>query len=673
MANEGLQTETGILSVAGKFAHYLHETRSLERTALAWQGGAIKKAGSLQWNNPENIESGTSGIILLLIELYRQTNDAIHLHLIDDAIEDLIRYCKEHSTYNYSLYTGRAGAAYVLMEYYRLTGRPDIPAICLDMLSSCTEVYLESEYTSDYLYNGRAGTLLVLLMLYNITGASSLLTTIDRFVAVIISHMHLSVDGCYWVSKEELNLRPSCGFAFGAAGIKYVLDRVARGCPGSKLENWTGEIERYINSCRVNEYGNWGNYERDITDVESLEKYVNLYTNNDPRVFKPGNEYGWASGTTGVCFALHNRQSKALPPLPEMTSFIHTAANGEELNYLYDGLAGMGLYYWEKDEPGCRFILEKIIAALTDKLLTEGDISCKGGLLHGKPGWLYFLLKTNGERPHDENILAPFLNVAATGKHALPALSMEATAVKKSILEKCYPRTVSFLGHIASTHFQEYLNKSFTGGAKELQQFRHFIESLHQHLQLAKYERLMDLFLFENAWDELKQSAQRSSYRLYIEEWVRGQKAMDFLARSSERLLCETLAISQKLTILQTKWDWSFEDEFGKIDKSHANNTTAPPAQFQYIIQLDAANGIDELFLRDDLLLLFRSFDRPKIVRQVLAEINDYIRSLSAPTLHQLLLKISETPNVGDYLDKLDNIILYEIRQWIMKGILVAV
>jgi len=55
----------------------------------------------------------------------------------------------------------------------------------------------------------------------------------------------------------------------------------------------------------------------------------------------------------------------------------------------------------------------------------------------------------------------------------------------------------------------------------------------------------------------------------------------------------------------------------------------------------------------------------------VLYEVNHYLRSLPEQLLKKMLLEFTEGPNTKDFIDKSANITLYEIRQWLLKGILI--
>ena len=77
-----------------------------------------------------------------------------------------------------------------------------------------------------------------------------------------------------------------------------------------------------------------------------------------------------------------------------------------------------------------------------------------------------------------------------------------------------------------------------------------------------------------------------------------------------------------------------------------------------------------EFGLKQDTLMLLELFKTPRPVRQALSAIKQYIRTLPEQTLRELLISLSESRNVQDFIEQSDNIALFKIRQWLCRGIL---
>src|SRR5579872_3650834 len=118
----------------------------------------------------ENIDTGTSGMLLLILDMYQRTQKPSYLAFANDAILRLVEWCRSHPTNNYALYTGRGGVAYLLIRRYMLDGDRSYLHLATELLKPANDRFLHSRYTTDYLYDGRAGTLLVLAYLYRMTG-----------------------------------------------------------------------------------------------------------------------------------------------------------------------------------------------------------------------------------------------------------------------------------------------------------------------------------------------------------------------------------------------------------------------------------------------------------------------------------------------------------------------
>src|SRR6185437_11664576 len=194
---------------------------------------------------PESIDTGVSGIALLLIDLYRYTGKEKYLNAADRLISSLLNHCKTHPNNDYSLYKGRGSVIYLLIMRYHTGGGQSLIEECLDLIRPADKEYLHSAYTSDYLYEGRAGTLLLILNLYLISRESFLVDYMNNIFEKMLVNATLTDDGLSWNNREEVNLKAPCGFAHGTAGIVYVLKQLNHYCRHEGISFLIGEMERF--------------------------------------------------------------------------------------------------------------------------------------------------------------------------------------------------------------------------------------------------------------------------------------------------------------------------------------------------------------------------------------------------------------------------------------------
>ncbi|MGB8194439.1 MAG: lanthionine synthetase LanC family protein, partial [Chitinophagaceae bacterium] len=403
--------ETQLLELAKEYGNILLQERSGENGLLGWKTGGKINPELLNWNNPENIDSGVSGLLLFLLELYKQTKEENYLAAVDQSIAGLVEYCKNTPTDNYGLYTGRSGVIYLLLQRYILNGDDQLIAACLELSKAADHRFLHSKYTTDYLYDGRAGALLTILHLYLISKEPFLLKYIYQYLGFIMNNAKPGRQGIYWMNDEEFNIKPSCGFAHGSAGIRYVLQQVNRCVSNPALEMLIDGAGKHANSCWVENFSNWGNFENPIVSHHALEMYKTRYAANDARIFEPVNEYSWACGAAGMLLSLHDEQ--AAERINEVSAKITDpdAYRSIASVSLYDGLAGLGMFYLSSEEYESN--VKELVDAFTEKNFRLAEkMDTDGGLMHGNAGVFYFLLKASEENGVQENVLLPFANIS---------------------------------------------------------------------------------------------------------------------------------------------------------------------------------------------------------------------------------------------------------------------
>jgi hypothetical protein len=630
---------------------------------------------SLQWRNPENIESGASGNLLFLLELYRQTEDEKYLKSADQSIQELLVYCEKHPTYNYSLYTGRGGFIYVLLQRYLLRADAQLLEAMLHLVKPVNNEYLHSTYTSDYLYDGRAGTLLLLQHLYAVTKEDFLAGYIEQFVQKIVGNARFSEAGASWYPSDEMNLKAACGFARGTAGISYALCQLNRTEHQSSLQFLLHETKRYIASCWLEEYQNWGDFTKDIRSNGALKSCREAYVLGTADLFVPGDAISWADGAAGILF-----------PQPGCTGHKRTAAVSEKLTALlateeiqsgglYDGLAGLGMYYLQsgrEQEPELETIVNVLQSRLSELPL---EAALEGGFMRNGLGSMYFLLKTNKSEAAFENILFPF----SISQAAQVQLKLPFAEIRKTILSAAYPRTVFILEKITGDIFTTYLERLPANDAsKELEEFASFMEiEMRASMAAPMYERMEDLFNLEKAKRAFHQKETRPRLQTYLEQMEFRDSIMELLNRPDSWLVQQPIGLSANINIAFTRWDWSYLDDFEPLRNKDVKerlvkNFAVAPREYEYIFRIDARQEIEELRCDMVLQLVVHRFNQVKSITAASLEMKHYVQSLTEKALESLLIAVgagkSSTPK--EFVAQLDTMLLDNIKTLLHRNIL---
>jgi hypothetical protein len=604
--------------------------------------------GQPPWNSPENISSGTGGIILLLLELYRQFREDVYLRAADETIASLLAFCRMHPTGNYSLYTGRAGVFYVLICRYLIDNDKTVLTANLDLIRPANEEYLHSQHTPNELYDGRAGTLLMLLHLFRIVRAPFLAEYIGQFIDKILGKAKLSHRGLYWHREDEFNLGPVCGLAYGAAGIHYVLSQLDRFAPHPTFTCLLAETMKFIRSCWAEDLQNWGNYRKLLLDKETEAQYSEAYGRSDVQFLEPANDYGWADGTVGLLVAGMQGQFGA-------------SGNGclsEHMTgtTLYNGLAGLGLFYLTTGRHTREW--QQLSTRLTDYLAGEPEFRLEGGLLHGQPGVLYFLTMALRGAVRCENLLAPFLYADQQEPlMELPVPSVRQT--RKILLTGAYPRTFRLWEAIDTPAATDHLERPGATAGGELSLF---VSRLEERLlpasALQGKERLKDVFQLENEKLTYLRMEKRSPLQLFLDKDLHHDRVRGWLNRPDEWLLQQTLRLSTASKVVTTNWNWSLPD--------------APLQHSEYVLYVTPKGDVAEIYLTPDNLLLLHCFDQPCEAGQALARIRKHIASIPEKELDRLIRTFTNFPTTGYFLHVMEKGVLFTIRQWLNANILIC-
>ncbi len=662
--------------MADKYGNFLLGERDRNNGLLGWKQPGTNSKNSLQWNNIENIDSGSAGLVLLLLELYRQTKDEAYLCAADESIEDILNYCENTPTDNYSFYTGRGGVVYLLIQRYLLDGDQEFIKKGLEVIRPANLAYLQSEFTTDYLYDGRAGTLLVLLHLYLVTQEPFLLKYIDQFIEKILDNAVVSEEGIYWHHKEGSLQEASPGFARGVMGIRYVINQLNQYALNSALDFVLTGIDQYLEATGKNKPDSWGHKRVDILNKETLEEYRSRYAGGDMTIFEPEIDYSWADGFISL-------------PLAEMNTdhFIpgkmHTGSFPGIQNHsyhLFDGAAGHALIALFSKVPGAQEMAENIVAAaFKDSKGNYREITLDGGLMHGDAGILYLLIKLTGEEMR-ENILLPFYTAENDSFDFIWDVSLELADVKKKMLFTYYPKTFFLLSEALPDLLSRYTDESIKAGCiNEVNFFSEFIKnSAGEICSPAVYDRVMDVF----SLDEAKAIYRKRELKNPLLAYLDGLNYLDemdvVMNKPDEWLKQKKLFVTAHIIVCETNWDWSISENLKLIDRKriavkYRKNLEDTPTRFQHFYHIFGNTGITEFPVSLVSSFLLTEFASGKTINDAIYSVSQKLKLMPESIAKSALLPELNHKKISSYdelIAELDWILLKYIKPFLYRSIL---
>lgn len=602
-------------------------------------------------DNVENIETGISGFLFFLLEYYKYTENDIYLKKAELIAENLISYCKNTPTYNYSLYSGRAGFVYFLMQLYAINKNDIFLQECENLILPAENEYLTSAYTSDYLYNGRAGVLLVMTGLFQITGSGKILQLIAKFVDAIIQNAVLTEHGISWKAGEEINLRNSCGFAMGASGIQYVFKNLDLCFPNESFGYLVAGINKYKQSCWDKEVKNWLNFEKDILNTTTLNAFKSQYKANEPSLYKPSDEINWSSGSLGILL-VEDTAAEIIFEFRQDKS--ETLARN-----IFDGLSGIGLSLLEN-----KIITDRSaqLSLVQQKLLaSQMPVTLDGGLFFGELGVSYFLLKSLMVSEYSNSVIKPTIITNELAPEYV--LNIDLKHIRKALLSKIYTKTFLLTEKIFNQQLNDFLNNAEQmSGETEIEKFEKFINEKFINDDTPVNNVIADVFIFEKKKKEFGKKDLRTNLEIYLNKLNHSANIIRILNNPDEWILNQKLKVSDKVEILTTKWDWEPKEDFNFFQNFYNVAGT-----YEFLFQ-QQENVVIEYPLRIDGLVLHR-FDQPKKIIDALIEIKFACQSLPEQVVMEFA-KSSGSIDVQDFIKRLDFLVLYKVKQFLCEDIL---
>lgn len=580
----------------------------------------------------ETIFSGTSGIILFYIELYKKTKDKLYLDLIHGSAEWLIHFCKINNP-THGFYSGRLGVVYVLLKIAKIDKKEYYQERCLTIAEKFKDIS-EIPVNSYNIFNGLSGTILGLLHLYNEINEEWILESIKVGIDNLLRNSKSKGIGLYWdfahVSGTEVSIKPLCSYALGSSGIGFLFLQLSAYFENADYKFIAEQAFLYENQFLDSENKNWPNFQLDIRHKES-KRYRRAYLRGNYSLFKSKSESNnWLYGITGIgltrlyaCKLTGNKTyqnnltisaEKLKSNLPRKDYLNYTLATGE---------AGIALFLVELSQFKKESIyFEKAIAIANESIAKKqhkqfyqfGFDSKENfednSLLMGNAGIGYFYLKLLNHESTD-NILLPQLLKHPTPYTDHPLFNLKKEYFLSLITRSWYPHTLGILE-------KKGLGGSINVNFKEMK--KSLVFDIEQKVSSNNDSYLTDAFNYEHEKHKIQNliSANYCLYTLTNEiESINNRSILNNL--SIKDLMKITLLTNPYVIVIENKSNWFHNQQADNSDiiEEEVNILYIP--------------NYDDIILTEMEYIIFQCFykaQKVKTVYRLFIEANEFEKEL---------------------------------------------
>jgi hypothetical protein len=637
--NEALKSQ--LLNEAVRIGDELLRRAEPDESGFFWKSMFVDYKSSpkqVVWRPSADVYSGVSGIVLFLLELYRQTKAEAYRQTAVSAMQWVEQYCQDNPTQYYAFFTGRMGVAYTMLRLGDVTGNPDYVQKALAMARPCANS-LNSPGTINDLLNGSAGTLLALLHLHAATGQKWLLEAIDLFVGHLLRQAHYGPVGLYWGHNWH-QIRGLCGFSHGAAGVGFVFLELAHYFQNEAFL-WPAE-QAFLYESHFFDAGrkNWPDFRKGIYRPVDYDEHEQAFLAGDLDFFtEPRYMSAWCHGAAGIglsrlrAFTLTGKElyAEEAEVAIEKNSAAALEMHPESVPSftLCHGMGGNAELFLEayrvfNDEEYLSPTIKTAETALALKQankiylsgyqLEETDEE-DNSLFMGNAGIGYFFLRLIA--PHRvPSILSPRVSsVCQADRSAMTYVNISPVAIRKMIAEKAFKRTLYLLDNQkpdkVKAHFERLASSGNRSSFKDT--FIDFVETAVATLPSEKQRRLLDVFTLERTKLAMDEAIQ-SWARLHIKELVQTERAKTLATYEQEAFMALRLILDPETTIVLTAWDWSSLLPVGWV-----NNLALEPQSYPLLLK-PVISGIDEIELTPLTYTMLSAFRNENCVGRVVQE-----------------------------------------------------
>lgn len=595
----------------------------------------------------EGIYSGTSGIVLFFIELFKQTNDPRFKEAALQGMGWVESYCIEKPTGYYAFITGRIGVAYVMLEMHKLTGEKSYQQKAVE-IALASEAFLNSSNYIDDLINGASGCLLALIHIHAATGDVRLLPLIDKFTDHLLNRAQVGADGLYW-DRDSKVIRGLCGFSHGASGLGFVFLELAHYFQNPAF-NWIAEQAfRYENQYFSEKHGNWPDFRKGIYSPKDHKEHMEAYVKSDFSFFtQPRYMLAWCHGAPGIGLARLRAFKLLQDPAykAELEKAIHStnasiqSNSSPTISYtICHGVGGNAMLLLEayrelKDNAYLQAAIEGAKAGIElrkkngkyfpglAQALNQEDKS----LFMGNAGVGYFYLQCL--KPMEvPSIVAPSVYTRYSGASlaSYPILGSNKDVLKRRILNKIFPKTLEAF---------ESVESDFTAFLKAESPAQHFTKAFTAFIGTHASKGLREVFEIEKERFLMNVNIE-SNALLYIEQEALRNQAHTIIGEGD--INSTVLKLRSDIKIRNISW------------------TAADKEEEERLMLMPAPEGIRENKLSEFTHAVISGFQKPVKVEKVISE----------------LLEKFEVEDPGER-EEVKDLVSRQIKEALLAGILVS-
>lgn len=531
------------------------------------------------WMAFPDIYSGSAGIALFLMELYKQTGEEKYYQGAADAIKWSVHQCIISSPpMRNSFYDGKGGCIYALLQLYKVRPDPALKTTAMELFDQM-DFSLPERPVCDLL-SGVSGELLALLHLYEATGEERILPVIDNRIAKLLSTAHPGNPGIYW-DRNSSQHKGVSGFSHGSGGIAFALLEAGRYFGNSALSYFAEQAFLYENKHYDAAKKNWPDLRVDSYSEEKREKMMAAARKKDRSIFTAYADFAaWCNGAPGIGLTRLRAQhilekevyKKDLAIAIEKTISASGSKAGD------DKLPSPTLCHG--NGGNLTLLLEAYKLSQDPELLSEAEAGAvsiaasrqeqrayTGGffkpdedysLFNGNAGVGYFYLQAL-EPMKVSSVLCPYMDAPpATGKDfsAFPHISIAQHAVRKKITTSAFPRTIGFLDQHAPQVLENYFHSPADGAVlNEFAAFPHYVKEQAASFPLARKQCVLEILGLEARKLEMDEQACSNSMSQF-QTVIKRENAERILKLETDAFYDLQLQLTEGSELLWVNYNW---------------------------------------------------------------------------------------------------------------------
>jgi hypothetical protein len=288
-----------LLNEAKRIGDQLLQEAKTENNGMYWETMTMDLDRNVSYKTSESIYSGAAGVVLFLLELYKQSQDQRYMDAAVRGMNWVVNYCENNPSQYYAFFTGRMGIPYVLLRMHEFTGEGRYVEQALAAARACVDL-LNSHQRVDDLINGTSGALLGLLHLHAAVGEEWILTTIDAFIKHLVGSAHHGPRGLYW-DRSEAAISGLCGLSHGAAGLGFVFLELGHYFQNETFYKVAEQAFLYERHFFMESRSNWPDLRKGIYTDEDRENHKKAFLEDNLDFFTVGGDMNaWCHGAAGI-------------------------------------------------------------------------------------------------------------------------------------------------------------------------------------------------------------------------------------------------------------------------------------------------------------------------------------------------------------------------------------